>query len=97
MYVINYSFESLDDLHFFRKRDQQEIMDTIDAQLDYEPTVETRNRKELRPNEVASWELRIGRFRVFYDVDEEVRRVNIEAIGFKIGHELFIRGERTEL
>ena len=69
----------------------------IDAQLRYEPTVETRNRKELRPNEVATWELRIGRFRVFYAVDEEDRNVSIEAIGFKIGHELFIRGERTEL
>ena len=97
MYVINYSFESLEDLHFFRKREQQETMDSIDAQLRYEPTVETRNRKELRPNEVASWELRFGRFRVFYDVDEEDRNVSIEAIGFKIGHELFIRGERTEL
>lgn len=39
-------------LRFFRKSEQQEIMDTIDAQLRYEPTVETRNRKELRPNEV---------------------------------------------
>ncbi len=97
MYVINYSFESLEDLHFFRKREQQEIMDSIDVQLRYEPTAETRNRKELRLNEVASWELRIGRFRVFYYVDEEDRIVSIEAIGFKIGHELFIRGERTEL
>ena len=97
MYAINYSFESLEDLHFFRKLEQQEIMDSIDAQLRYEPTVETRNRKELRPNEVASWELRIGRFRVFYDVDKEDLCVNIEAIGFKIGFELFIRGERTEL
>lgn len=56
MYVINYSFESLDDLLFFRKREQEEIMDTIDAQLRYEPNVEKGNRKELRPNEVASWE-----------------------------------------
>lgn len=97
MYAIDYSFESLDDPHFFRKSDQQEIVDAIDSQLGHEPTVETRNRKELRPNEVASWELRIGRFRAFYDVDEEERRVSIEAIGFKIGHELFIRGERTVL
>lgn len=74
-----------------------ESFGTVDAQLRYEPTVETRNRKELRPNEVASWELRIGRFRVFYDVDKEDLCVNIEAIGFKIGFELFIRGERTEL
>ena len=41
MYAINYSFESLNDLRFFRKSEQQEIMDTIDAQLRYEPTVET--------------------------------------------------------
>ena len=65
MYAINYSFESLDDLHFFRKREQQEIMNTIDVQLCYEPSVETRHRKELPPIDIGSWELRIGRFRVF--------------------------------
>ena len=97
MYEIEYSFEALDDLYFFRKNEQQEVMDEIDTQLRHEPLVETRNRKQLRPNAVASWELRIGRFRVFYNVDEEMRYVSIEAIGFKIGNELFIRGERIEL
>jgi len=37
-----------------------------------EPIVETRNRKKLRPNPLAPWELRIGKARVFYDVEESV-------------------------
>ena len=46
---------------------------------------------------MAGWELRIGKFRVFYNVDEETHTVSIEAVGFKIGSILFIRVERREL
>ncbi len=74
-----------------------EVLEGIETQLRYEPAVETRNRKRLGPNDVAEWELRIGRFRVFYNVNEQVKIVGIEAIGFKVGSELFIRGERREL
>ncbi|MCA1991360.1 MAG: hypothetical protein LDL41_04825 [Coleofasciculus sp. S288] len=42
-------------------------------QLRYEPTVETRNRKRTRPNSIAAWELRIAEFRVFYNVEEQVK------------------------
>lgn len=69
----------------------------IETQLRYEPTVETRNRKQLRPNNVAEWELRIGKFQVFYNVEIEVLIISIEAIGFKIGNLLFIQGEKREL
>ena len=41
--------------------------------------------------------MRVGRFRVFYDVDEGAGIVSIEAIGFKIGSQLFIRGEKRTL
>lgn len=92
-----YSFEAIDDLNNLRKNEQQRVMDQIDTQLCFEPLVETRNRKHLRPNPYASWELRIGRFRVLYDADETDRHVSIEAVGFKIGNKLFIRGERIEL
>ncbi len=43
-------------------------IDAIEKQLSHEPLVETRNRKLLRPNPIASWELRVGALRVFYDV-----------------------------
>ena len=45
MYEIEYTPEARDDLKSFRKFEQKHILDEIDAQLQYEPNVETRNRK----------------------------------------------------
>lgn len=56
-----------------------------------------RNRKELRPNSTAAWELRIGNFRVFYDPDEIIQIVGIVRIGEKRGNRVFFRGEQGEL
>ena len=55
------------------------------------------NRKTLRPNETAEWELKIGKFRVFYDVDEAVRLVVIDAIAEKRRDLLFFQGEEGEI
>jgi len=97
MYEIEFTPEANEDLKLFRKSEQKQILDETEHQLKYEPNVETRNRKEMRPNDVAGWELRIGKFRAFYHVDEETHTVSIEAVGFKVGSLLFIRGERREL
>ena len=51
----------------------------------------------MRPNDLAEWELRLGKFRVFYDVEEQVKIVKVEAIGYKDGSQLFIHGEEYEL
>lgn len=51
----------------------------------------------MRPNETAEWELRVARYRVFYDVDTVMRVVSIEVIGLKIGNLLYVRGKRREL
>jgi mRNA-degrading endonuclease RelE of RelBE toxin-antitoxin system len=46
--------------------------------------METRNRKPMRPNPLAPWELRIGGLRVYYDVEDEPELVvYIRAIGIK--------------
>ena len=97
MYEIEFTPEAVEDLKALREFEQEEVVDGIESQLRHEPTVETRNRKKLRPNNVAAWELRIGRFRVFYNVDEAVRIVSIEAVGFKVGNLLFVRGKRKDL
>ena len=97
MYEIEFAPEALEDLKSLKKFEQQEVVEGIESQLKHEPTVETRNRKKLRPNDVAKRELRLGRFRVFYKVDDAVHVVSIEAIGFKIGNQLFIRGEKRKL
>ena len=96
-FKIEYTEDAFEDLEALRKYDQTLILDTIDRQLIHQPTVQTRNRKRLRPNRVAEWELRIGRFRVFYDVLDTEQLVKVAAIGYKEGSRLFIRGEEFEL
>ena len=65
MFEIEFTSDAVDDLKQFRKAEQQLIFDEIDDQLSNKPTVASRNRKKLRPNNVAEYELRIGRSRVF--------------------------------
>jgi mRNA-degrading endonuclease RelE of RelBE toxin-antitoxin system len=67
------------------------------AQLSDLPAVETRNRKRLRDNPVARWELRSGHYRIFYEVDETARQVIIMAVGHKEHNRLFIRGQEVQL
>ena len=97
MYDIDFTREALKDLMAFRKFEQQIILSGIDAQLVYEPTIETRNRFRMRPNEAAEWELRIDKYRVFYNVADDVQIVSIEVVGFKRGNQLFVRGKRRDL
>ena len=96
-YRIAFSRTSLSHLRAFTAREQRIIRDALIEQLSYEPNVQTRNRKEMRPNLLAVWELRIGDFRVYYDVDEGESIVDIRAIGIKEGNQIRIGGEIVEL
>ena len=78
-------------------RQRSIVFDTIDEQLTHEPTIETQNRKEMRPNPLASWELRIGDLRVYYDVTEAPQTVTVVAIGIKQGNRIFIGGREVSL
>ena len=52
----------------------------------------------MRPNPLASWELRIGKLRVYYDIEEEAENVvYIVAIGVKERNRVWIGGEEVEL
>jgi len=97
MYSVQFTPSAREDLRWFRKFDQQRIISVIDAQLQHEPTVKTQQRKPLRPNQLAEWEVRSGVYRIFYDVIEEEDLVNIVAIGYKQGNKLYIRGKEYEL
>ena len=61
-YRIEYSPDVEGHLRALTARQQTTILDTVDKQLAYQPTVETRNRKPMRPNPVAPWELRVAIF-----------------------------------
>jgi mRNA-degrading endonuclease RelE of RelBE toxin-antitoxin system len=60
MFEIEFTSEAIDDLKLFRKFDQRSIFDAIIEQLSYEPVTDTRNRKKLRPNDVAEYELSVS-------------------------------------
>jgi mRNA-degrading endonuclease RelE of RelBE toxin-antitoxin system len=79
-------------------RQQAILLNALRVQLQYEPLRETRNRKQLRPNPLAPWELRVGTLRVFYEVDAvETDLVNVLAIGIKRGNRLFIAGKEIQI
>lgn len=96
-YAVELTPEARGDVAALQKHEQKQVLDGIEEQLKHEPAVETRNRKRLRPNVVAEWELRLGRFRVFYNVHHDSLLVSIEAVGFKLGNLLFLRDERIDL
>ena len=74
------------------------VLAGIEGRLRHEPTVVTRNRRPMRPNPLAPWELRIGKLRVYYDVEEvPAPAVVIRAVGVKEGNEVWIGGRRYAL
>ncbi len=97
-YRIEYSPEAEEHLRVLTVRQQRTILNMVDRQLLHQPTVETRNRKPMRPNPVAPWELRIGNLRVYYDVEEEPEPVVfIRAVGIKERNRVRIGREVIDL
>jgi len=92
MYDIRYAEDVANDLKRLRAAQRTQILDRIEAQLTYQPTEQTRNRKILVglvppwEHEEPVWQLSIGQFRVFYDVDEATAIVVIRAIRHKPPH-----------
>jgi mRNA-degrading endonuclease RelE of RelBE toxin-antitoxin system len=83
-YRIEYSPDTEDHFRVLTTRQQVTVLDAVEKQLQYQPTVETRNRKPMRPNPIAPWELRIGNLRVYYDIEDDPKHVvYIRAIGIK--------------
>lgn len=97
MYNIEYTVTAVADLRYLKRHEQVRVLDGIEVQLRYQPTIETRQRKRMRPNDIAEWELRIGEFRVLYTVDEAENRVEIQRIGEKVGNAYRFRGRGTPL
>jgi mRNA-degrading endonuclease RelE of RelBE toxin-antitoxin system len=97
MYEIRLSEDAERHLKAFPARDQRIIIEGIEDQLAHQPSVPTRNRKLLRANPLATWELRIQKFRVLYNVDEEIVTVLVVAIAVKEGNTFVIEGEEYPL
>ena len=98
VYRIEYSPDSEDHLRGLTARQRAMVFDAVDLQLAHQPDVETRNRKPMRPNPVAPWELRIGHLRVYYDIEQQPEpKVTVVAVGKKIRNRVIIGNKEVEL
>ena len=78
--------------------DRRRVADAIEKNLLHEPFAATMHRKELRENELAPWELRVGHLRVFYRADpDDPLTVRVLALGDKRGNKVFIDGREYKL
>ena len=97
-YRIEYSPDAEEHMRTLTSRQQAIILETVERQLTHQPTIETRNRKPMRPNPVAPWELRIGTLRVYYDVEHEPEAtVYVRAVGVKERNRVRIGREVIQL
>ncbi len=85
------------DLSHYTAFERKVIVSGIRQQLTHQPQVETKNRKRLRDNPVASWALRVGKYRIFYEVIEPTRLVSVVSVGHKEHNVLLIRGKEVQL
>jgi mRNA-degrading endonuclease RelE of RelBE toxin-antitoxin system len=86
MYAIRLTTDALADLRELSAYYQRILFSAIETHLTREPTVPSRRRKPL-PDlptpwepESLTWELRVGDYRVFYDVAEVDRVVMVRAV-----------------
>lgn len=96
-YQIEYAPEAESHLRVLTARQRATVLDEVEKQLQYQPAVKTKNRKPLRPNLLAPWELRIDPLRVYYSIDELNLLVYIHAVGIKKRNQVWIGNEVIDL
>jgi mRNA-degrading endonuclease RelE of RelBE toxin-antitoxin system len=86
MFGIRFAEGALGDLDAVPQFQRGKLLDAIERQLSETPRSPSRNRKELAGvvppwNQIRTvWELRVGDYRVFYDVDVERAVVIVQAV-----------------
>ena len=95
-YEIQYDEAVVEHFRYLTAREKTWVAAQVRVQLTHEPLVTTRNRKQLRPNSIATWELRVGDIRVFYEV-VSTHLVRVLAVGRKRGNVVIIAGREATL
>lgn len=97
-YKIQFAESAIRQLKNLKTSDRALVVARIEEGLSTEPLKPTRNRKPLRPNPIAPWELRVKNVRVFYDVSSgKAKIVSVLAVGIKRGSKLYIEDQEMEL
>jgi mRNA-degrading endonuclease RelE of RelBE toxin-antitoxin system len=85
-YDIRFDQDAVRELEALRAFDQGRILDSIEQDLATMPAVAGRRKKKLLGLQPPwsqlgpVWQLRVGDYRVFYDVDEVEHTVTVKAI-----------------
>jgi mRNA interferase RelE/StbE len=75
---IQYAREAVEDIRGLRAFNRAAVLDAIEQHLRYEPAKESRSRiKRMTQPFWSQYRLRSGDYRVYYDVDEPRRMVNV--------------------
>ena len=97
-YRIYFSPEAGDHIALLSAHHRAKLLNAVARQLGHEPSVETRNRRPLRPNPVAQYRLRIGELRVYYDVQEAPERlVIVRAVCMKVRNRVYVGRQEIKL
>ncbi|MBI2981267.1 MAG: type II toxin-antitoxin system RelE/ParE family toxin [Deltaproteobacteria bacterium] len=90
MYQIEIVPDAVEELKMIPAFHRKRIEQAVEGQLRFEPVKRTKNRKSLEgvvagfEHEPPLWQLRVGEWRVFYDVDLEEKIVTIRAVREKL-------------
>jgi mRNA-degrading endonuclease RelE of RelBE toxin-antitoxin system len=77
-YEIRYACEAVQDIRGLRKFDQRKVLDGIEIYLSHQPKFLSRSRiKAMSQPFWSNYRLRVDDFRVYYDVNDEKRIVNV--------------------
>ncbi len=92
-FEINLTDGAQADLRWFITYAQRIIVNGIEVHLRHQPTAGARKIIAMQPNPVAGWELRLGDYRILYDVEEAARLVTVQVIGEKRRNRLIVQGQ----
>ena len=85
-YAIDFTPSAAAELNAIRPFDRRRVVEAIEDQLTHEPALASRNRKKLEgvtapfDFDPPLWELRVGEWRVFYDVEPAAAAVVVRAV-----------------
>jgi mRNA-degrading endonuclease RelE of RelBE toxin-antitoxin system len=92
VYEVRFAASVVGDLKKLRAAERRRILDEVQKKLSQQPARLTKQIKQLRklvpPFEAVPpiWQLRVGDYRVFYDVDQAEKRVFVRAVRRKLPH-----------
>ena len=96
-YTVEISDDAEEDLTYYRAYERRIILEGALSHLRDHPSREANDQKKLRENPIAPWEVKVGKYRVFYAIEPDEHVVVIVSIGHKEHNTLYIRRKVVRL